>query len=429
MEFDARAAKLLLPKQHITIEGHPGLRLEASQSRRTWTYRYKSPVDDRMRQIKIGHWPATSLPAAIVAWEELRLQRDNGADPALEAKSARLKAAEQKAAVKERKGAGVRTVRQVCNYYLHGHIKPNRNTKGADEVERTFNTMLGNVGDMDAVDVTRSVAFDLIHSFSHIPVQAGYLRRELGAAWDYALDAGKLPEDTPNWWRLILRGKLKSKGRAIQGKQQGVAKRALSPDEVGKLIRWLPNFSTLVSDILTMYLWTAVRGAEIVKIEGSEVQDESTGLWWTIPKRKTKNAHIPEATDHRVPLFGRAAEVVQRRMELYGTGYLFPNDSKAGHSEQKVASIAVWYYQPYCQLRPESVRPRLPVTYWAPHDLRRTSRTLLAALECPSDAGEVITGHMLAGVEGTYNRHTYDKERQFWLKRLSDHLEKLATQH
>lgn len=427
MRFEARAAKSLQPGQHLTIEGYPGLRLEARATSRTWTYRYKSPLDGRMRQIKIGRWPAMSLPAAIVAWEGLRTQREAGRDPAMAAKAARTKAAEQKAAERERKGAGVRTVRQVCRFYLEGHVKPHRAPKGAAEVERTFNTMLGGIGEMDAVDVTRSVAFDLIQRHAGTPVQAAYLRRELGAAWDYALDAGKLPENTPNWWRLILRGKLRSKGKVLGGERQGVSARVLSPDEVGTLIRWLPNFSSLVEDALTLYLWTGVRGAEIVAMEGVEIAEESTGLWWTIPKRKTKNARHPTATDHRVPLYGRAADVIRRRIELHGDGFLLPSYGKLGHSEQKAISQAVWYHQPYCSLRPESDRPRLPVTHWAPHDLRRTSRTLLAALGCPRDVGEVITGHMLPGVEGTYNRHTYDAERQLWLKGLSDHLERLAA--
>lgn len=427
MQFDARAAKLLAAGQHLTFDEHPGLRLTATATARTWTYRYKSPVDGRMRQIKLGRWPAMSFPAAIVAWEAARAQREAGTDPSLEAKAERRAIAEQKAAERERRGSGLRTVRQVCDFYVEGHIIPNRAQKGAKEVQRTFATMLGDVGDMDAVDVTRSVAFDLIQRYADTPVQAGILRRELGAAWDFALDAGKLPDNTPNWWRLILKGKLKSKGKVLRGKAQGVTKRVLSEDEIGQLIRWLPNFSRLVDDALTLYLWTAVRGAEIMAMEGSEVAEESTGLWWTIPKRKTKNARHAHATDHRVPLYGRAAEIVRRRKEAYGDGYLFPSYGEKGYTEQKTIGVAVWYHQPYCTLKPESHRPRLPVTHWAPHDLRRTSRTLLAALGCPRDVGEVVTGHMLPGVEGTYNRHTYDKERQLWLKRLSDRLEELAA--
>lgn len=431
MQFDARAAKALRPGQHITYDGYPGLRLVATASSRTWTYRYKSPVDGRMRQVKLGRWPAMSLPAAIVAWESLRAQRDEGQDPAQESRTLRAQAAETAARERVERKVGVRTVRQVCDYYLAGHVDINRAPKGAAEIRRTFDTMLSDVADTDAIDVTRTIAFELIQRYTETPVQASILRRELGAAWDFALDAGKLPDTTPNWWRMILRGKLRSRGKRIHGETTGRGKRALSPDEAGALIRWLPNFTGLNEDILTLYLWTAVRGAEVVAIEGCEVQQESSGLWWwTIPKRKTKNGRYPDATDHRVPLYGRAKEIILRRKDLYGDGYLFPAASKSGevkHTEQKVAGVAVWYHQPYCGLRPEHQRPRLPVTHWAPHDLRRTSRTFLAALGCPRDAGEVITGHMLEGVEGTYNRHTYDAERVLWLGRLSEYLEGLAA--
>src|SRR4051812_13212915 len=77
MHFDARKAKLLTAGQHCTISDCPGLRLEASATRRTWVYRYKSPIDMRMRQVKIGEWPAMSMAAAVAAWETLRSKRDD----------------------------------------------------------------------------------------------------------------------------------------------------------------------------------------------------------------------------------------------------------------------------------------------------------------------------------------------------------------
>ena len=70
MTFDARAMKLLQAGQHLTSPDFPGLRLEATASFRTWIYRYKSPIDGRMRQIKIGRWPAMSLHAAAAEWVE-----------------------------------------------------------------------------------------------------------------------------------------------------------------------------------------------------------------------------------------------------------------------------------------------------------------------------------------------------------------------
>lgn len=429
--FDARAAKLLVPGEVLTLDDHPGLRLKASASFRTWTYRYKSPVDGQMRQIKIGRWPDVSVSAAIVAWEELRKRRDAGEDLAAEKRAAR---AEKAAQVREEVAvatAQAYTVRSVCNEYLAEHVHRHRAKKGADEIERMFSKMLDTVEGLPAADITRSQAFDLIQLFAgSAPVQAGKLRTELGAAWDHALDAGRLPNTTPNWWRLILRGKIRSKGKRINGKNIGTAKRVLSEVEVGELIRWLPNFTDIIADALVMYLWTGTRGAENVAVLGEEVTEEADGWWWTVPKEKTKNARHEDATDLRVPLVGRALEVIRRRMEWYGKGPLFPAKKSGPPTsiEQNTIQTRIYYHQPYCQTRPTMKRARLTVTHWTPHDLRRTTRTLLARLGCPSDTGEVIIGHMLGGSEGIYNLYAYDAERRVWLTKVSDHLECLAAQ-
>lgn len=422
MRFDARTAKQLSPGAHLKIDGCPGLRLEATASRRSWIYRYKSPVDGRMRQIKIGEWPALSIAAAAVEWERLKQARNAGNDPALAKRQAN-----DSVGVMVQQGDSP-TVRDICSAYLTGHVERNRQSKGAAEVARMFRTMLGDIADLPAVEVTRERAFSKIDSYRHVPVQASRLRLELGAAWDYALDAGRLPESASNWWRQIMRGRLRSNGRRIQGQPMGTAKRFLTDAEVGALITWLPNFSRNVEDALTLYLWTGTRGAEICAMEGTEITEERDGLWWTIPKVKTKSARHEKATDLRVPLVGRADAIVRRRLERYGKGWLFPAE-RGGHMQQKVFGQAVHCHMPYSVTRPEQERPRLPVTHWAPHDLRRTARTILAALGCPYEIGEAILGHMLPGVGGIYNRHSYDAERRHWLTKLDEKLEAATRSH
>lgn len=81
------------------------------------------------------------------------------------------------------------------------------------------------------------------------------------------------------------------------------------------------------------------------------------------------------------------------------------------------------YRQPYCKSRPDHVRKRLTVTHWSPHDLRRTGRTLLAAMGCPDVVGESILGHVRPGVKGVYDQYAYDKERRHWLTLLAERLE------
>lgn len=65
MRFDARAAAKPPSGDHMTFEGFSGLRLQASTNRKSWTYRDKSAVDSRRRQVKLGEWPAMSFAGAI----------------------------------------------------------------------------------------------------------------------------------------------------------------------------------------------------------------------------------------------------------------------------------------------------------------------------------------------------------------------------
>ncbi len=418
MRFDARVAAKLPSGEHMTFEGFPGLRLQASTSRKSWTYRYKSPVDGRMRQVKLGEWPAMAFAAAIAVWEKNRVERDSGAElSALRRKHERAAA---------RPSPADYTVGQLCRDYLEGYVEVNRKAKGAVEVARMFKAMLGPIANMRAVSVTRAQAFDFLESYRATPMLAARLRMELGSAWHYALDAGRLPEDTANWWKEVLRGRLKSKGRKVEGKYTGTQKRVLSVDELGTLIRWLPNFSLTVADALTLYIWTGTRGGEIVSMESTEIADEADGLWWTIPKQKTKGLHNERATDLRVPLIGRAEVVVRRRLEQAKGAFLFPS-SRGVSMDQTVIQHGVYYHQPYCKIAPTYDRPRLTVTHWSAHDLRRTTRTLLATLGCPNEIAEAVLGHIQAGIVGIYNRHTYDSERRDWLTQLSHRLEGIAA--
>ena len=416
MRFDARAAKLLAAGDHLTVDGAPGLRLEASATRRSWIYRYKSPVDGRMRQIKLGEWPTMSVAAAMAAWEAQRADRTAGRDPAQDRRRER-----------EQSAPSISTVGGLCDAFVAEYAAHRRAPKGLAELRRTFATMLGDVAAMPPTGVTRSVAYDLVNGFAHVPVQAASLRRELGAVWDWAHDSGKLAEELPNWWRLILRGKLKSKGKIVDGQHQGVVKVALMPDQVGAVLRHLPHISRMPAELLTLYLWTGCRGSEICAMEGAEVSEEADGWWWTIPRSKLKMRRHPLATDLRVPLVGRALEIVRARMDVHGQAHLYPpTRGESPHVEQKTVGVAVWWHMPNCTLRPEQERPRWPVVGWSPHDLRRTVRTKLGAMGCAEEVAEAVMGHIQAGVAGVYNRHQYDRERREWLTRMAAEWEAAA---
>ncbi|MDQ0082868.1 integrase [Variovorax boronicumulans] len=426
MFFDARAAKQLKPGEHLVVDGCEGLRLVATASKMTWTYRYKQPGTGLMKQTRIGAYPKMRPSEAAEAVEALRTKRAEGIDPKAFQSQQRKPAAAPAA-------AEVFTVRRLVQDYITNHIEQEREETGAMAARRALERLLDEepaFAEAPAAAVTRSTCFDLLEARKATPTAAQKLRSMLGAAWSRALDAGRLDQDVPNWWPTIMKGKLKSKGKVIGGEHQGQQRRVLRGEEVGELLAWLPNMHELGRDTLQMYLWTCTRGAEILAMRPGLITEEKDGWWWTVPKEATKNARFEEAVDLRVPLIGRALKIVQRRLAAVGKSGLLFEDARGEQYTQHDFSTYIYGLQPYSEkvARRESEGLVLPVTHWTPHNLRRTSRTMLAALGCPKEIGEAVLGHLPPAIEGTYNAHSYDAERRLWLTRLAKHLESLARQ-
>jgi integrase len=62
------------------------------------------------------------------------------------------------------------------------------------------------------------------------------------------------------------------------------------------------------------------------------------------------------------------------------------------------------------------------IPHWTIHDLRRTSRSLMAAAGVPDLVAELVLGHAQKGVAGIYNRHDYRDEKADALKRLAQQI-------
>lgn len=370
------------------------------------------------------------MPASEAAakWQELRARRDTGENLVAARKIERL-------GIKTGPDAGY-TLGQMVEDYALGHLNQRREAQGAKAVRQRLNNALEGYSGLPASAVNRRFVFDLIEALSDRPVMAASVKTEMGAAWAYALDAGRIDEDLPNWWVLVRGRKLRSKGAIRDGKHKGTPKRTLSDTEISTFMREdMGRFSEQVQDFLVIQLWTCTRGAEIVQMRPEHITTEVDGVWWTVPKSMTKSVHHADATDLRVPLVGRALDAVNRRLARVRAdpiektcGWLFHSVSRSGviqHQKQTYMQVKVNYLQPYCNSRPDHRRVRLTVTHWSPHDLRRTSRTMLASMGCPNEVGEAILGHVQPGVVGVYNLYKYDKERRHWLTALDARLEEI----
>lgn len=425
MYFDARAAKALKPGEHILVQGCPGLRLVATKTRKTWEYRYRSPLDkNALRQIKIGSWPALSAPEAAAKWTALRDERESGVDPALRKRR-------ERALVVVPQVTGY-TIGRMVEDYAAGYLVANREPKGAKAVGLRLRKALAPYAGILAIDTSRRLVFAVIEGLLDTPILAKSVKIEMSAAWRFAAEAGRVPEDMPNWWAEKTSHRFRSKGALRAGEHKGTAKRVLAPHELRVLLREdLALFSTQVAQFLQLQLWTCTRGGEICQMRRSQIAQEKDGWWWIVPKSEMKGRHVQAAFDLRVPLEGRAKTIV---LELLASTpaevqWLFPSRSRDGQIKgqtQAYMQSKVHYMQPYSNARQDHVRERLKVTHWSPHDLRRTGRTILAQMGCPHEVGEAILGHVLPGVAGDYNLYRYDAERRHWLRLLSERLELIA---
>lgn len=428
MYFDVRAAKQLAPGEVLAVEGCPGLRLVAVKSSKTWTYRYRD-IAGRLKQVKLGSWPDLSIQEAASLWTKYRADREAGVDLVAQRKQAQVEA--KKALLPPVND--VYSVALLAKDFVEGHLAHSRKPEGLAAAKSAFARLFEEnpeFANMPAESVSRQVAFGILEDKKiDAPCAAQKLRTLFGGAWDYALDAGRLSGETPNWWRSVQKGRLVSKGKKMGGKHVGRRRRYLTDAEIGELLNWLPNMQKIGEDAVIMYLWTGARGSEIFAMNASQLAEKDGVLWWTIPKELTKNARFPDATDLRVPLFGRAREVVKRRLrEADEDGDLFLSATGSRYSTRTFSGY-LYDLQPYSpkSQRKGRVRKVLTVTDWTAHNLRRTTRTMLSALGCPKEVAEAIVGHMPEKIEGTYNAYSYDAERVQWLSRVDQRLEELAS--
>ena len=73
-------------------------------------------------------------------------------------------------------------------------------------------------------------------------------------------------------------------------------------------------------------------------------------------------------------------------------------------------------------------RPKVePFPNWTLHDLRRTAKTLMVRAGVRPDISERVLGHVIAGVEGTYDRHSYADEKRDALEKLAAMIERILN--
>lgn len=355
-----------------------------------WTLRYR--IAGQRKELTLGRYPDLSLTKARGLAAEKRVSVSQGVDVALAKQN--QKEADKLAAKLAKSG----TVKALYDEWFSRHIEGQR--ANPEQVAGCFALhVLPIIGNKQVTDVRPADVDKVLRPLSDRGVfrtaaKALQLTKRL---FDYAMKRHLIAANpaTPFNWTDI-------------GGKGGPRSRVLSRAELVaffKAMKETPNFPAYSAAALKLLLALGVRKMELLKATWDEF-DLKAGEWHLPAERTKTEAAI------RIPLSPWAVAILKEQRARGHNAYVFPvlriaPGKTTGYMGETTLNHALYMLQ--SELEAFTV-----------HDLRRTTRTHLAALGVAPYIAEMCLNHKPKGIEAVYNVHDYFEERRAALNALSD---------
>ncbi|MCH2240060.1 MAG: integrase family protein [Blastomonas sp.] len=171
--------------------------------------------------------------------------------------------------------------------------------------------------------------------------------------------------------------------------------RILSDDEI-RVMWTTAECKGAFGAFLKLLLLTAQRRAKVAAMKWADVED---GVW-TLPTEDREKGN-PGA----LKLPALALEVMQGISPVKDNPFVFAGRGKVAMAMSDKLK--------------KDFDEAAGLADWTLHDLRRTARSLMSRAGVRPDHSERVLGHVIAGVEGVYDRHSYSKEKGEALEALA----------
>lgn len=188
--------------------------------------------------------------------------------------------------------------------------------------------------------------------------------------------------------------------------------RALSPDEIGLLFKYLEKVgsSPTIKLAVKLILLTLVRKSELLNAKWDEVSFEHGT--WTIPASRMKAGRA-----HVIYLSQQALDIlVTFKMCAGNSDYLLPSQNQSSHKTMSNATLNR-VIDAAVKL---AVSDGKEIEKVSVHDLRRTGSTILHEAGFNSDWIEKCLAHEQRGVRAVYNKAEYSAQRRDMLQQWAD---------
>jgi integrase len=349
----------------------------------------------REHRFTIGAWPDWSVLKAVREGRNLRQRVDRGENP-LEDRAP---------------PPATNTVGSVIDEFMARYVRNReRPLRSADHIESAFERLVKpRIGKLGIYDLRRSHMAEMLDWIEDEagPVMADRTRAYFRKALSWYAERDDQFNLTAVFVRVDPRASPKDRART----------RVLADDEIRAI--WPVLADGTFGALVKMLLLTAQRRDEVAKMSRKEIGE---GDIWTIPAERYKTKR-----PNHVPLSKAALAIVGAQPEIEDCEYVFASRAKtpfSGFAKSKAKLDKAILAAMKKRVTGAKVHP-LP--NWTLHDLRRTAKTLMVRAGVRPDISERVLGHVIAGVEGTYDRHSYADEKRDALEKLAAMVERIAN--
>lgn len=379
---------------NLSDPAQPGLQLRCYPSGKApWYALARDPVTQRKCWARLGEYPGMSISQARDAARKARDAITQGNNPTDMRRQERAKKAAHELSIKKEIEELKKKQEQTLNYML-SFYEPHA-PKSYPRNKSSIIHVFGEILDQPINEITR---------------QRLNARAKLYPSESVSNQAVRMLQSAIRWGTDHLAWVPESLRQLKQPHPQQKRKQILFTNDMAKI---LPFFRVSIGHGQAMWLiaHTGCRREEATNMEWNQIDFENSK--WTIPgqtRKNTKNkSNFPDLVITLPPV---VMEMLKEIKATSKTPHVFTIETKKLNNWGRYAKKII----------------EQTGVYHTRHDLRHSFKTELSDLGIPAEVSELALGHILQGIQGTYDHATRAPQRKEALQKLANHFQEIQEQ-